>query len=80
MLNLIKCNKTAFIAKKRLETVLKLDSLQCSEDHLMDLENEIIKCLKKYFILPNNEIKMHIVSSGDNADCFFLTLEALIKK
>jgi cell division topological specificity factor len=52
-------------AKKRLQLALVYDRLAVSDDLLINLQNEIVDVISRYFIIDKKQLKLDITRQND---------------
>jgi cell division topological specificity factor len=52
-------------AKKRLQFALVYDRLEVSDDHLTNMQNEIIEVISRYFVIDREQLKLDITRDND---------------
>lgn len=61
------------VAKKRLKFALVYDKLEVSDEMLIDLQNDIIAVISKYFEIDKSSLKLDIQRSDDLSALVFNT-------
>lgn len=61
------------VAKKRLKFALVYDKLEVSDEMLIDLQNDIIDVISKYFEIDKSSLKLDIQRSNDLSALVFNT-------
>ena len=80
MLNKIRKENTASVAKERLNVILATDRLHCSNEQMIELEKDIFHSINKYFVVSPSKIKTRVLCPDEKEDEILLIFEAIVKK